>query len=165
VEIKMQSFWSRRRISSRQLRPFAKFLSRESLRKVQEAGNEFPPLQKESLHYLLLQVRDDKAEDIPQHLSRAIDTILAEDNAFVETTISSIVLVVFRSAPNVAARPIDELLKRLGPNVRAVYGRGEYLHGGFGSANRFIYGTIFPNFSDVLTALFRSEFGSSMEIQ
>jgi hypothetical protein len=162
TEIEMWLF-RKKSISRRQLRPFARFLSKEALRDIQENPNEFPPLQMEDIRYVVMQVRDDTPEHIQQHLSHAIDTVI-DDGGVVEDIVSSILTVIFKPTFHSRDFSMDDLLAKLGPNVRAVYGDGKFLPGTIGSPRRFNYGTLFPDISRTLETLFLLEFGTSRGI-
>jgi hypothetical protein len=111
----------------------------------------------------VFQIRDDKLEDLRTNLPLALDLIIDCDG-LVEAIMSSVVCAVFRNAPKSRERPVDVVLEKLGTNVRAVYGHGEFLRGNIGSAKRFSYGTTFPHFGRMLGALLQLEFGSSREV-
>jgi hypothetical protein len=49
----------------------------------------------------------------------------------------------------------------MGPTVRLVYGYRECLVGTIGSSAAFRYGSIIPNFSKVVNALLKADFGSA----
>lgn len=148
-------------------RAFGKFVSSDSLRNIEksiaENSKELPPLQKEKICFVVLLVRDDAPEVVADHLSHAFQVLL-DDGGTVEDMMSSIATVVFEPESVPREWSMDALLSRLGPNVRAVYGRGEYLRGAFGSQGRFNYGTVFPSFHGMLEILFQLEFGSSRKI-
>jgi hypothetical protein len=63
----------KKRISRAQLRLFADFISKEGLRAMEESANEFPPLEKEQIGYVVFQVRDDTPEEIPRRLADAVE--------------------------------------------------------------------------------------------
>jgi hypothetical protein len=153
----------KKQVTKRRLGFFAKLVSSDELRAVRDSPNELPPLQKQEVCYILIQVRDDSAEDIQRFVCRACD-ILLDDGALVEAMMSSIICAVFEPARISVNRVVDNLLAELGQNVRIAYGRGEYLRGTFGSPRRFTYGTIFPNFSKSLLVLFEVDYGASKEI-
>ena len=75
---------------------------------------------------------------------------------------SSIVTATFNSQSDVSQPPAN-MLGKLGLNVRAVYGHGEFLRGPMGSSRRFGYGTIFPHIQPMLETLFTLEFGTAKE--
>ena len=77
---------------------------------------------------------------------------------------SSIAIATFKPMPDSSQPSTNAVSEKLGPNVRAVHGRGEYLRGAIGSDKRFSYGTIFPHMQRMLEALFALEFGASKEI-
>jgi hypothetical protein len=129
----------------------------------EQLGSAGPPSQWETVDYVLFQIRDDNLEDIQMNLPAALDFIVDCDG-LVESIMSSVVCAVFKDGPKSRERPVETLLNKLGTNVRAVYGRGEFLRGNIGSAKRFTYGTTFTQFDKMLEVLLRLEFGSSEEI-
>jgi hypothetical protein len=84
--------------------------------------------------------------------------------AWFKGIMSSIVTVSFRPTSGLSQPSTHAVLGKLGPNVRAVYGRGEYLHGAIGSGKRFSHGTIFPHMQQLLETLFTLEFGASKDV-
>ena len=69
-----------------------------------------------------------------------------------------------RSSQSDVSQPPANMLGKLGLNVRAVYGHGEFLRGPMGSSRRFGYGTIFPHIQPMLEKLFALEFGTAKEV-
>jgi hypothetical protein len=151
------------RISKRQLRVFADFVSKEGLFSIQENSKELPALQREEIYYIIFQVRDETPELLQRGLSVALEIVL-NHRGMVENIMSSVVSVVFRPTENQSESAMAALLSGLGSNIRAVYGHGEYLRGVFGSQKHFSYGTIFPNFHIILQLLFQLDFGSSKNV-
>lgn len=142
---------------------FSKFMSKDELRKISENTKTLPALKGETIHYVLLQVRDDTPEMVQRYLSSAIGSVV-NDGGMVEGIMSSLVSGIFEPASHPPEWSMADLLTRLGPDARAVFGQGEYLRGGLGSERRFTCGTIFPKFDKMPEALFRLEFGSSSEL-
>ena len=151
------------RISKRQLRAFADFVSKEGMLSIQENSKEFPALQKEEIYYIIFQVRDETPELLQRCLSVALEIVLNHGGT-VENIMSSVVSVIFKPTEDQLESAMAALLSSLGPNIRAVHGHGEYLRGVFGSQKRFSYGTIFPNFHGILQLLFQLDFGSSKNV-
>jgi hypothetical protein len=153
-------------IAKRRLRTaFGQYLSEDMLRDIQEMSNgrsgQLPQPEQEDVCYVALQVRGDTTEEIQRHLAQAIDVVL-DHGGMVDVIMSSIVTATFNPQSDVAQPPTN-MLGKLGPNVRAVYGRGEYLRGLVGSSRRFSYGTIFPHIQPMLETLFALEFGTAKE--
>jgi len=162
--------WSFRgkRIRKAQIRgAFGKFISEQGLRGIERSletpSNEFPLLKKEAIRYVILQVRDDTPEDVQHHLAQALE-ILIEHDGVIEDFMSSIVTVTFKPTPDTNKPSLDALVGKLGPDVRAIYGCGEFPRGTYGSQGRFNYGTIFPHIGIKLEALFQLQFGTSKAI-
>ena len=163
----MWSFW-RKRVRKAQIRgAFGKFISEQGLREIERSletpSNEFPPLNKEAIHYIILQVRDDTSEDVQRHLAQVLE-ILIEHDGVVEVFMPSIITATFKPTPDTNKPSLDALVGKLGPDVRAIYGCGEYPRGTYGSQHSFSYGTIFPQIGIKLEALLGLEFGTSKAI-
>jgi len=143
---------------------FGQFLSEESLRDLQETSTgrsgQLPPPEQEEICYIALQVRGDSPEEIRRHLAQAIDVVI-DHGGMVEAIMSGIVTATFKP---MSVSSTSAVSNQLGPNVRAVYGRGAYLRGAIGSGKPFTYGTIFPHMQRMLETLFALEFGASKEI-
>ena len=155
-------------IAKRRLRAaFGQFLSEEDLRNVQETlsgrSGQLPPPEHEDVCYMTLQVRGDTSEEIQHHLAQAIEVVI-DHGGMVEEIMSGIVTATFKPAPDSSQPSTNATLCELGPNVRAVYGRGIYLRGAIGSGKRFTHGTIFPHMQRILETLFALEFGATKEI-
>jgi hypothetical protein len=159
----MWAFWSKRVRTARARAAFSEFVSAEGLSRIEDSlkstSTELVSLNKETISYVIFQVRDDEPEDIQRHLGHVLDIVLDHDGT-IESIMSSIAVATFKSrAP--AKRSLDVLLGKLGPDVRAIYGQGEFLRGTHGSLRRFTYGTIFPNINAKLEALRDTEFGAT----
>jgi hypothetical protein len=155
-------------IARRRLRvAFGQFLSEETLRDIQETSHRrsgrLPPPEREETCYVVLQVRGDSPEEIQHHLAQAIDVVI-DHGGMVEEIMSGIVTATFKPAPDASQPSRNGMLRKLGPNVRAVHGRGTYLRGAIGSNKHLTYGTIFPHMQRMLETLFALEFGASKEI-
>ncbi|XUM24426.1 hypothetical protein ACRAVF_15280 [Bradyrhizobium oligotrophicum S58] len=138
---------------------FGDFVSEETLEALGQRDVSMPPLQRTRVCHVLLQVRDDTAETIPNYRSDAIELMLRE-GAIVESVLSSFVSAVFMLETKTPLDSVEATLDRLGPNVRAVYRFGDHLRGVIASPSRFDHGTIVPNMSAVMQRLLRLEFGS-----
>lgn len=122
-----------------------------------------PPPDMQRVCHVLLQVRDDTAEDISRNVSEVIE-LLVREGAVIEGILSSIVAAVFPLKPAADGMEIEAALGRLGPNVRAAYQNGEHMRGMFGSPARMTYGTLVPDMSTMLEALLHSEFGTATRL-
>src|SRR4051794_27590737 len=138
---------------------FGDFASEKTLEALAQRELSVPPLQRTWVCHVLLQVRDDMAETIPNYRSDAVELILRE-GAIVESVLSSFVSAAFPLEPETPLDPIKATLDRLGPNVRAVYRVGDYLRGVIVSPRRLDYGTVVPNMGAAMETLLRLEFGS-----
>ncbi|MGJ4952296.1 hypothetical protein [Bradyrhizobium sp. HKCCYLS20291] len=142
---------------------FGDFLSKEALDTIAQGNAPMPPLERSMVCHVLLQVRDDTAEDVSQNVSD-VSELLVREGAMIENILSSLVSAAF---PLQASRldAIEAALGRLGPNVRAVYQAGEYPRGMFGSSSRFAYGTVVPHMSMAMERLLRLEFGRAERLE
>ena len=144
---------------------FGQFLSEETLRDIQETLNgrsgQLPPPEHEDVCYMALQVRGITPEEIQHHLAQAIEVVI-DRGGMVEVIMSGIVMATFKPMSISSTSAVSE---KLGPNVKAVHGRGEYLRGAIGSNKHLTYGTIFPHMQQMLETLFALEFGASKEIR
>ena len=121
--------------------------------------------------FILLQVRDDRADEVLAHMATAIDIILRR-NGMVCDVMSSVVLSMFGfpvgndmdEASDQRAKSIARLLTELGSNIRLVHGTAEGLVGNFGSPQRLHYGPVLPGFARYMTALLALEFGQSAAV-
>jgi hypothetical protein len=133
-------------IAKRRLRAaFGQFLSEETLRDIQErsagGSRQLPSPAQEDICYMALQVRGNTPEEIQHHLAQTIEVVI-DHGGMVEVIMSGIVTATFKPTSVSSTNAVSE---KLGPNVRAVYGRGEYLRGAIGSDKHLTYGTIFPH--------------------
>src|SRR3954447_12382432 len=140
---KNMSWFRKKRIPEEEMRPFVEFVSSESLGPIRTATNAFPPLKRENITYIVFQVRDDTSEEVERHLTDALEVVRAHEG-IIEKAISSIVLVVFSSNSDMRSEDAQIVIQKMGPNVRAIYGHGNFLRGAIGIAGYFSYGTVFP---------------------
>jgi hypothetical protein len=163
----MWEFWKKRAQKAQVRAAFGEFVSEQVLRDLENAQEsrlkEMLPLEKETISYVILQVRGDTLEDIQSNLAQAFETIF-DNEGFIESTISSIFTVTFKTAPDLRNRSIQALRDKLGSTVRAVYGHGEFARGVYGSPRRSTYGTILPDIGTKLGALLQLEFGTWKEV-
>jgi hypothetical protein len=159
----MWAFWSKQARTARVRAAFSEFVSAEGLSQIEDSlknpSTELALLKKETIDYVIFQVRDDKPEDVQRHLAHVLDIVLDHDGV-IEGIMSSIAVATFKSSAP-ARRSLDALLGKLGPDARAVHGQGEFLRGAYGSQRRFTYGTILPNLTAKLEALRKTEFGAT----
>ena len=164
----MWSFFKKQVEKKRIREAFGEFMSEQALQEIEKSIDNparelpFPSLQKETIGYVILQVRGDTSEQLQHQLAQTLDIILANEG-IVEEIISSIFVAVFRNTPDSHRRLIATLRDKIGSDVRAAYGHGEHDRGGYGSRRRFTYGTIFPDISTKLETLLSLEFGTWKE--
>ena len=156
-------FSKRKRTSGTVRRAFGKFLSDGAIKALEENPESLsPPLSRESIGYILLQVRDDTDEDIRRNLPRALDLIWVA-GGMTESLLSSHVAASFDHRSPISPQQMKDLSARLGPDVRSIYFFAELLRGNYGSTRRFTYGTIVPDMGALLEELHQLEFGASKE--
>lgn len=99
--------------------------------------------QRAEICFILLQVRDDRVDEVQAHLAKAMDIIMRR-NGTVCDIMSSTMMSVFgfpiamdpEKANDQRAKSVARLVTELGPNIRLVHGTAEGLVGNFGSARR-----------------------------
>ncbi len=157
-------WFSRRKRTSRAIRrAFGKFLPDDAIKALDENPESLsPPLSREAIGYILLQVRDDTDEDIRRSLPRALDVIL-DAGGMIESIMSSHVAASFDHRSPISLHEMKDLSARLGPDVRSIYFFAERLRGSYGSKRRLTYGTIVPDIGALLEELHQLEFGASKE--
>jgi hypothetical protein len=172
----MWPFDRRKKRSMENLRvAFSQYLSKEVLDALAEnpEGLRAPSLCAAKLYYIVLQIRDDELEKVPAYVSQALQTTHAFE--CVTHIISSVVVVTFGQTIDLMNGKDDESIDRradliarllgdLGTNVRVVSGRADGLLGQLGTAQRFSFGPVIPNFGRALQALTRLEYGHSAEV-
>jgi len=164
----MWSFWKRRAQKAQLRAAFGKFVSEQTLQEIEKSIDNpshripIPPLEMETIGYVILQVRSETSEHIPRHLAGALDTVL-KHQGIVEEIMSSIFVATFKNTRDSHTQLITALQDKLGSDVRAVHGYGEFARGNYGSQIRLTYGTIFPDISTKLEALLKLEFGAWKE--
>lgn len=158
----MWSFWTRRKQKAQIRATFGEFLSEQALREIENPPDRWLQPEKQTIGYVILQVRGDTPEDIQSNLAQTIEAII-DNEGIIEGTISSIFMVAFKAAPSAHMRSVQTLRDRLGSTVRAVYGYGEFARGAYGSSRSFGFATVLPDISAKLAALLQLEFGAWKE--
>lgn len=123
-----------------------------------------------SLHFLVIQLRDDRLESIPKLLARVFD-IACEHQCVVDGVMSSYVtayVMPIEDDGEAAARSLSltsHLLSDLRESVKVAYGKKDCLQGVVGSHQIFRYGFFLENFSEIVCQLSKLRFGNSVELQ
>jgi hypothetical protein len=135
---------------------------------------EPPALEQGEIPFVLLQVRDDEAEQIRPRLARAM-TRIQNSHGMVDM-MSSVVFVFFgyprdswTSAPEKPSiengrRLATALLQELGADVKVLYGTAPGLVGNLGGPHYMHYGAAIPNFGTMTAKLAQIEFGRAEAI-
>jgi len=157
-------FSKRNRTSGSIRRAFAKFLPDEVARALEENPESvsMPPLSREAVGYILLQVRDDTTEDISRNIPLVLD-LICDEGGMIESILSSHVAASFDHRSPISPERMRALSAKLGPDVRSIYFFGELLRGNFGSKRRLTYGTIVPDMGALFEELHQLEFGAAKE--
>jgi hypothetical protein len=163
--------WKSRKSAKRFRQAFGPYLSQEAITDIMAAPTKpFPTMEKAEIHFVLFQVRDDEA-DAARNLMTAAMTIAADSGGVSMDIMSSIALVTFGvpirgegAAPESSLRLADELVEKLGPDIRVAHGGGEGPHGFFGARTRFTYGVLVPGFSGYLKTLLSANFGTIVKV-
>ena len=122
------------------------------------------------LPFILLQVRDDRPEQVTARLATA-HAIVIERNGVVSDIMSSLSLSVFGFPDSAGletdranhASAVEDLMRNLSPDVRLLHGIVDGLIGNTGSELRMHYGPVIPRFADYLQTLMKLEFGEARE--
>ena len=114
-------------------------------------------------------MRDDDIENVQKQLERALPIVIAGDG-LVENVAVSLVIATFGTLPlkeseleDNRARVAARLMSELGPEIRLVHGSAVGLVGNFGTDTVIHYGSVLPNFGQILQRLLQLEFGQSAE--
>lgn len=128
------------------------------------------PPQPVQLCFILLQVRDDPLDQVPAHLSKAIDVIMRRDGMLWDV-MSSIALATFGlpisddpgKDRDQRSKVVARLVTELGSDIRLLDGDVGGFLANCGSPSRFHYGPLLPDFRRYLSALTALEFGHVAE--
>jgi len=158
----------KRRVDS-ELRRFASYLSPDVVKVLADRSPREPLFERGEIPFALLQVRDDKAENVGRHLARAM-TIVSEAGGLADM-MSSFVFVIFgfpRGAwASVLEKPSVEngrrlsaaLLQDMGADVKVIYGTAAGVVGNLGGPHHLYYGAAIPDFGTLMAKLVQLEFG------
>ncbi|HKP22489.1 MAG TPA: hypothetical protein VJV39_01385 [Dongiaceae bacterium] len=152
---------------------FMKYLAPDLVaRLASSSGPLRPQVERADLCFILLQVRDDPADQVPAHLARAFDIVLRQNGTICDIMCSMVTVVFGHPIPEAPERSNDHraesvarLMSELGANIRLVHGTTEGLIGNVGSPHRFHWGPLLSGFARYITALTALEFGQSAEIR
>jgi hypothetical protein len=158
----------KRRVES-ELRRFASYLSPDAVKALADGSPREPASERGEIPFVLLQVRDDKAEHVERHLARAMARV--RESGGVADMMSSLVFVIFgfpRDAwASMPEKPSIEngrrlstaLLQEMGADVKVLYGTATGLVGNLGGSHNLHYGAAIPNFGALVAKLVQLEFG------
>jgi hypothetical protein len=163
--------WKERRERRWLLRAFSPYLSKDRFDGLMAEASSFPrPMESKEIHFLLLQVRDDDADEARPLVVEAVATA-CDRGGVVECMMSSFVLVTFglyaweqRPPAELMAELAGALLERMGSNIRIAYGRARGLHGLLGSEKRFAHTALLPGFGRYTATLLSTDFGSRVVV-
>jgi len=127
-------------------------------------------LEKRTIPFALLQLRDDDSAATVETLGRAID--IAVDAQGMIDIMPPFLLIAFgfpledtaENLLNLRQRMIENLLKNCGSDIRIVYGKADSLIGNIGSERRFTYGAAIPRLSTAMHRLITLEFGTASDV-
>jgi hypothetical protein len=151
---------------------FSPYLPKDIIDDIVNNPRPFPAApQPARLCFILLQVRDDPLERMPEHMATAFDILLRREG-MVWDTMSSLTLATFglpiSDDPgrdrDQRTKSVAHLMTELGADVRLVYGTVDGFLGNCGSPERFHYGPMLPGFARYLQELTKLEFGQAAEI-
>ena len=133
-------------------------------------GAELPALKTNWLDCLLVQVRDDTAEETRRNVDRCVPVYLKHHGFFLDMT-ASFQLVVFgahgqpkKQSHDRSRAVVNELMTECAEVVRIVAFDGDIAHGNIGTHNCMSYSVLVPKFGRFLVALLNTEFGCVTEL-
>ncbi|QEX15661.1 hypothetical protein FRZ44_09480 [Hypericibacter terrae] len=156
------------------LRNLASYVSFEAVKALASGSSGAALFESGEIPFVLLQVRDDKAEDVGPRLARAMTKV--RDSGGMIHMMSSLMLVFFgfpRSAwASVPERPSIEngrrlsaaLLQELGADAKILYGTATGLVGNLGGPHYMHYAAAIPGFGALTAKLVQIEFGRAEAI-
>lgn len=120
------------------------------------------------IHFLLIQLRDDSLESVPQLLMRVFDIVQGRQ-CIVDAVMSSYVSVSVRSSETDAAVTcrslVSDLLRELPESVKVVHGKRDCLQGVVGSGPVLRPGFFLQGFAKIVSEVGRLSFGESVEVR
>ena len=123
-----------------------------------------------TVQFVLIQVRDDSADQVADLISSVCE-VAGKSEGLIETMTSSLVIVTFgtpfetKQDPAEAARQLAIDLQAVLPGqLKVLLGARAGKVGNIGSANRFSFCSVIPNFGDLLARLVQLDYGKTFEI-
>ena len=118
--------------------------------------------------FILVHVEETRLDEIPVLIKKVVDGFYR--HGAIVTDISSSLIVGYFGLPNSKndsaesrLKLVSSLLAENDSAIRVAHGQCNGLAGSFGGEGRWKYGGIIPNFSEILTRLLESRFGTATE--
>jgi len=150
---------------------FSRYVSPDVVDKLlREPPRDLKRAERRTISFVVFHVRDDDIENVQKQFERALP-IVTEGDGLVEHVAASLVIATFGGLPQNESAADDNrvrvaarLMSELGPELRLVHGSASGLVGNFGTDTALHYGSVLPNFSQILERLLNLEFGQSAEM-
>jgi hypothetical protein len=136
---------------------------------LRETGSEIRPPEVQHFQFVLTLAEDTNPQEVPAVISEVIGT-LVEHRATVLDISSSLVVAVLGlpfpegNSPEARRELVDALLQVNGERIRIAHGECDGPFGMFGGPKRSTYGAVIPGFSEILTKLIETKFGTAVEV-
>jgi hypothetical protein len=117
-------------------------------------------LERKVVGLIIFNVRESTMDEVKLGLETACKELVARGYVL-ESLASSIGIARKWNGAEHLEKTANELVRIMGSTVRLVYGYRECLVGTIGSSAAFQYGSIIPNFGEVVNALLKADFGSA----
>ena len=134
-----------------------------------EDSDQTTQLRSGKIEFIFVLVRDNLTADVADRVAEVIE-IASKLQCHVENIVSSLVVITLGTIPfdphgdrKTRARVVADLVKKLKSHIKILHGCVRASYGSYGIPRRMTYGTIFPNFSNVLGKLASMEFGEITE--
>ena len=148
---------------------FSQFLTKEGLDKLEsgELGQSSNVLKESNLEFVFISVNGISAQEISNRMGLIADLAL-EHNGFVDSMVSSIVLVIYGIFPTQPGKSrhtlIEALSNKFGSEIKVVHGKTVGHYGNLGGPQRMSFSFIILEFLDLITQLAAIDFGVIKEI-
>jgi hypothetical protein len=148
---------------------FNKFLPKSLVEAVANDKMDISDAVPKEIEIILVRIDEAKTDALNQTVSDVIE-FGNENGAMIEDIVSSFVVLSYGAIGNEVVRKgrghelATLLLKKLESKVAVIYGREICLVGNHGSKNRMKYGSLLPNFWELMGRLSKMKLGSKESI-
>jgi hypothetical protein len=152
-------------------RAFSGYIPEEALESITGKNSLHCEFKDGEINYLIMQVRDDRTQEVPTLIAKASEIILSM-NGVIVCILSSLLVATFgfpfeKNEDGFAKceKTANYLLDRLRGDSRVIFGKSKGLYGNLGSSRCAHYGPLVPGMAGRLEALLQLEFGQSRHIE